>query len=255
MEIRDYLVPLHLTDFNLIDRAGYPAAVATLYGNKEARDEYFDNLRKSGDDAVLEAVQHEREEIIRLGSEPACQASYIKQLLDESVACYVACKESGGASFPDYIGALILDDVETCISLASVYRQKCKTEEQARRAKAEAEEKAFCDKKNHLSEQMIQDAICIIKEGGILQNQTLKFYRSRYSCSAYSIVNYLMRKYGVGVPLRTQGWINDKLLSVTIENGKCEYLQYMRAKGTQCSQRFFDCMDELIRHVNAETEA
>ena len=67
-EIRDYLVPLRITDFYLIDHAGYPAAVAELYGNKDARNDYFDNLRKSGDDAVLEAVRRERERIMLLGS-------------------------------------------------------------------------------------------------------------------------------------------------------------------------------------------
>lgn len=107
---------------------------------------------------------------------------------------------------------------------------------------------------NRLSEQAVQEAIRTIKDGGVLQNQTVKFYRSRYRCNAFSIVNYLMRKYGVNVPLRTQGWINEKLTSVTIENGKCEHLRYMRAKGAQCSQRFFDCMSELIHNVCAETE-
>ena len=34
-EIRDYLVPLRITDFYLIDHAGYPVAVAELYGNKQ----------------------------------------------------------------------------------------------------------------------------------------------------------------------------------------------------------------------------
>lgn len=86
-EIRDYLVPLRITDFYLIDHAGYPAAVAELYGNKDARNDYFDNLRKSGDDAVLEAVRRERERIMLLGSDPACQASYIKKLFDNNVAC------------------------------------------------------------------------------------------------------------------------------------------------------------------------
>lgn len=120
--------------------------------------------------------------------------------------------------------------------------------------KAEAEERAFCEEQNRLSEQAVQEAIRTIKDGGVLQNQTVKFYRSRYRCNAFSIVNYLMRKYGVNVPLRTQGWINEKLTSVTIENGKCEHLRYMRAKGAQCSQRFFDCMSELIHNVCAETE-
>lgn len=67
-EIRDYLVPLRITDFYLIDHAGYPAAVAELYGNKDARNDYFDNLRKSGDDAVLEAVRRERERIMLLAA-------------------------------------------------------------------------------------------------------------------------------------------------------------------------------------------
>lgn len=134
------------------------------------------------------------------------------------------------------------------------YRKKEDEVAKERRTKAEAEERAFCEEQNRLSEQAVQEAIRTIKDGGVLQNQTVKFYRSRYRCNAFSIVNYLMRKYGVNVPLRTQGWINEKLTSVTIENGKCEHLRYMRAKGAQCSQRFFDCMSELIHNVCAETE-
>ena len=246
--------PLHITDYNLIDHAGYPAAVAELYGNKDARNEYFDNLRKSGDDAVLEAIQREREKIMLLGSDPACQASYIKKLFDNNVACFAASKENGGESFPDYVGALILGELDKCIALSAVYPKKEDEVANARRAKAEAEDKAFCEEQNRLSEQAVQEAIRTIKNGGVLQNQTIKFYRSRYSCSAFSIVNYLMRQYGVNVPLRTQGWINEKLTSVTIENGKCEHLRYMRSKGAQCSQRFFDCMNELIHKVCEEME-
>ena len=83
---------------------------------------------------------------------------------------------------------------------------------------------------------------------------SISLYKSRYDSSTYSIVNHLMRRYQVDVPLRTQGWINDKLISVTIENGKCEHLRYMRSKGAQCSQKIFDCMHELILKVCSETE-
>ena len=75
VEIRDYLVPMRITEFYLIDHAGYPAAVAELYGGKDARNEYFENLRKLGDNAVLEAVHREREKIMLLGSDPVCQAA------------------------------------------------------------------------------------------------------------------------------------------------------------------------------------
>lgn len=119
-------------------------------------------------------------------------------------------------------------------------------------AQREAEDQAFVAEQNAEAEQIVNKALDILRNGGKLENQTVIFYESRYNSSSYSIVNYLMRKYGVNVPIRTQGWINGKLVSAKIEDGKCEHLQYYRAKGTQCSQKFFDCMNELIAKVNAE---
>ena len=66
------------------------------------------------------------------------------------------------------------------------------------------------------------------------------------------IVLFLMRRYKVGVPLRTQGWICSKLANVTIKDGRCGGLQYYKAKGAACSQRFFDCMNELVQKVIQE---
>lgn len=119
-------------------------------------------------------------------------------------------------------------------------------------AQREAEDQAFVAERNTEAEQIMNKALDILRNGGKLENQTVTFYESRYNSSSYSIVNYLMRKYGVNVPIRTQGWINEKLVSAKIEDGKCEHLQYYRAKGAQCSQKFFDCMNELITKVNAE---
>ena len=67
-----------------------------------------------------------------------------------------------------------------------------------------------------------------------------------------SIVLFLMRRYKVDVPLRTQGWICSKLANVTIKDGRCDGLQYYKAKGVACSQRFFDCMNELVQKVIQE---
>ena len=119
-------------------------------------------------------------------------------------------------------------------------------------AQREAEDQAFVAERNAEAEQIVNKALDILRNGGKLENQTVAFYESRYNSSSYSIVNYLMRKYGVNVPIRTQGWINEKLVSAKIEDGKCEHLQYYKAKGAQCSQKFFDCMNELIAKVNAE---
>lgn len=119
-------------------------------------------------------------------------------------------------------------------------------------AQREAEDQAFIAAQNAEAEQTVNKAMEILRNGGKLDNDTVTFYESRYEHSSYSIVNYLMRKYGVNVPIRTQGWINEKLVSAEIENGKCENLQYYKAKGAQCSQKFFECIYELITAVKAE---
>lgn len=255
VEIGEYLAPLRMTEYSLIDHCGYLAATEELYGGKDKRSEYFNQLRDSSpnwEQATSAAIALENERIQQLGSDPARQADYIKSIMDQHVSTYLASKESCGQSFPDFIGALVLDDLFMCQSLSFVYRQKIYAEEQARKAKAEAEEKARKEEQNRVSKQAVQDAIHTIQNGGVLENKTVKFYLRYYSDGPCSIVNYLMRKYQVYVPARTQGWISDKLVSVTIENGRCEHLKYMRAKGGQCSQRFFDCMNELIQKVTTE---
>lgn len=67
-----------------------------------------------------------------------------------------------------------------------------------------------------------------------------------------SLMAILAEEYKVGVPLRTQGWICSKLANVTIKDGRCDGLQYYKAKGAACSQRFFDCMNELVQKVIQE---
>lgn len=97
----------------------------------------------------------------------------------------------------------------------------------------------------------MQEALRTIREGGVLQNDTVEFYRSRHDSSACSIFLYLMRQYQVDVPLRTQGWINERLANATIADGRCSHLQFWGHRRDRASQRFIDCMNELIRAVAA----
>lgn len=252
VELHGYLATLRTTDYYLIDRCGYKAMVAALYGGEDKREQYFDGLRRSGgDEAVLEVLRQEEQKIQELGRDPACQADYIKAILDGHVSTYLASKESGGETFPDYIGALVLDELPKCRELSTIYKVKCREKEQERKAKADAEDRAYCRERNQLAEQQVQDAIRIIREGGVLRNDTVEFYRSRHDSSACSIFLYLMRQYQVDVPLRTQGWITSKLAAATIADGRCSHLQFWGRKSDRASQRFVVCMNELIRAIAA----
>ena len=252
MELHGYLATLRTTDYYLVDRCGYKAMVAALYGGEDKREQYFDGLRRSGgDEAVLEVLRQEEQKIQELGCDPARQADYIKAILDGHVSTYLASKANGGETFPDFIGALVLDELPTCRELSAIYQGKCREREQECKAKADAEDRAYCRERNQLAEQQVQEALRVIREGGVLQNDTVEFYRSRHDSSACSIFLYLMRRYQVDVPLRTQGWINERLANATIADGRCSHLQFWGTKKDRASQRFVDCMNQLIHAVAA----
>ena len=253
VEINGYLATLGMTDFHLTDVCGFEPAAQKLYGGKEKRGAWFNALRESGgSDAVSAAAAEERKEIERCGGEPARQTEYIQNLLNGHVSTYLKAKENGGQTFPDFIGALVLNDLARCAELSVTYQAKRQAEDEARRARAAEEAKAYCAEKNRLAEQMVSAALQVIREGGILKNESVIFYQERHNFKEYSIFNYLMRQYRVEVPLRTQGWINDKLSSATIRDGRCVSLRYLRAKNARGSQKFFECMNALIRAVTAQ---
>ena len=252
IELDKYLAPLYITDFYLINHCGFQATVEALYGDEGKRTKTINSLRLSvGDIAVLETLKLEGEKIQELGQNPAHQADYIKSILDSHISTYLTAKESGGETFPDFIGALVLGELPACVQLSAAYKARSKIRAQERMAKADAENKAYCEERNCQAEQQVQDALRVIREGGVLHNDTVEFFRNRYDSSSCSIILYLMRRYQVNVPLRTQGWINERLTNATITDGRCSQLQFRGNKRSKCSSRFFDCMNELIHAVTA----
>jgi len=254
VEIGEYLAPLGMTDFALVDHCGYSAAADLLYGGMEGRRKYFNDLRESGeDDAIAKAIDREREEIVRLGSDPGRQTNYIKSVLDGHVSAYLTSKSNGGESFPDFIGAAVLDETANCAELSAIYRENREIMDRVRKEQIEAEDRAYCEEKNWEANQAVDEAVLIIKGGGVLQNSMVRFYRGRHEHSDYSIVSYLFRLYKIDVPLRTQGWFNHKLVNVTINEGKCTQLQYQQSKGGRCTQKIFDYINELLHAVNTDS--
>ena len=255
VEINGYLLPLDMTDFRLVKHCGFETMVKKLYGGDEERDRHFDSLRQSGTEAeILAELKKEDKLVEQYGADPVCQAECIQSMLEKGVNTYLESKENGGQTFPDFKGALVLDELAMCVQLSAVYKAKRQAENEAWRARAAEEEKAFCEERNREAEQTVSDALQVIRDGGVLENTQVTFYRSRYDSSSYSIVNYLMRQYQVDVPLRTRGWINDRLCSAVIKDGRCGSLQYWRSKGGRGSQKFFECMNDLIRAAKARTQ-
>ena len=103
---------------------------------------------------------------------------------------------------------------------------------------------------NTEKEKAVGAALQIIRNGGTLQNNSLCYYKEDGSLVETSLILYLMREYHVNVPLRTQGWIKERLASATVQEDFCGSVTYYRARKSQCSQKFFDCMRDLITAVH-----
>ena len=65
-----------------------------------------------------------------------------------------------------------------------------------------------------------------------------------------SILLYLMDRYGIKVPIKTQGWFNQKLAFVKWNDGEITY-SYYKTKGTNGSQTAFKYLRMLEEVVNA----
>ena len=251
-EIRGYLVPLGMTEYRLTERCGYLPAMQELYGGAEHRKAFFDHLQGM---TIGEAVAIEDAAISRLGKDASRQADFIHSILKEHLARYTVSKENGGETFPDYIGALMADELDHCMQLAEVYSAHRAQKEAARREEAAEQERAHRQAVNAEKEKVVHAALQTIR-GGTLQNVSLRYYKDDGTLVETSLILYLMREYHINVPLRTQGWIKERLTTATIQEDFCGSVTYYRAKKSPCSQKFFDCMRELIQAVHdAKKEA
>ena len=128
-------------------------------------------------------------------------------------------------------------------------REEQRAAEQAAREQTDA---AYVAEKNREAQAKVDAAAQILRNDGILANVDIAIYRSRYDRRVYSVVNHLMRRYGIKVPLRTQGWINDKLATATIRDGVCAHVQYRKTKNGKGSQAVFGYMTELAQAARKE---
>lgn len=245
-----------MTEYFLTEHCGYLPAMQELYGGAEHRRTYFDSLQKS---AIEEAVAIERTVIYHLGKESPRQADYIHGILNEHLMRYTASKESEGKTFPDYIGALMADELDHCVQLSEIYRSLKQQENEIRQAQIAEQDRMYQQSVNTEKEKAVGAALQIIRSGGTLKNDTLCYYKDDGSFIETSLILYLMREYHIDVPLRTQGWIKERLASATVQEDFCGSVAYYRAKKSPCSQKFFGCMRELIAAVQqiktAEKEA
>lgn len=143
--------------------------------------------------------------------------------------------------------------VDKCIIARKRYLE---TQEQLKRERAErklVEDQTYVNQKNQEADQAVQDAVQILKNDGRLINNTIEIFRSRYDNSTYSIINYIARLYGAKIPIRTQGWINQSLAEITVENGRMVGGKMLHGKTqSKTIYKYINMLIEAVRNTDSD---
>ena len=232
VEVNNYLVPVNLTEWDLIEHLGFVRMCVEMYGTQEDRARVWQ--RSSGDEVNR---LHELEEpvILRHGSDPARQADYIHKFLSEHVRYYIDARDNGG-TFADFTGAAVLGELGKCAELSAKRRAEREAEEEAARRESEEQEAKERAEQEEQHRQEIKKAEEIFSRGGLRKDGAL-------------LVD-LADRHGVKIPLRTRGWILNSFAqcSIAIIDGAPRYsVRYYKRNSGTGSTKIYD----IIRQVRA----
>lgn len=119
---------------------------------------------------------------------------------------------------------VILDKLELAKHYAEYRENRIKTREEKEakeRAEREAMERIAEEKHKAEVQKIIDNAEANIFSQTEVDNKEV---------DGVSVINLLMRKYEINVPLRTQGWINTKLAKIVFSDGKISYKFYGKSQ-------------------------
>ena len=151
----------------------------------------------------------------------------------------------------EYLKYICPSLIDACWESRKAFAQKHEQIRQERKAQEDAEDQKYATECNTEMKKQIVAAYEVIRNGGTLENSDVLIYESRYNSHTYKIVNYLFRQNGVNCPIKTQGWINDKLIRVIISPEGAVNVQFWKSKNGKCSEKVFDCLLKLVQIVRA----
>lgn len=139
------------------------------------------------------------------------------------------------------------DRVETYQRARLDYLAELERKRAERQAALMAEETKRMYEKNEAAQRAVDQAMEVMRSDGKLLNECITICRAAYTSSDYKLVNYIARQLGVDIPLKVQGWINSKLVSVEIKGGRVNSFSYYGKP----SKTFAHYMEQMIGLVRA----
>lgn len=121
-------------------------------------------------------------------------------------------------------------------------------ERNEREVKREAEEQSYVEEQNKKAEEIISQAEQAIINKQNVQNKDVTIYKSKYESNTTSLILYLMKKHNINIPLKTQGWINRALTTITYDEEGDNY-GYRYYNSSADSTTFYKYLNQLILKI------
>ena len=121
---------------------------------------------------------------------------------------------------------------------------RAKQDERRRQEEAErnAREQAEHDAENAKSFEKINKAIEVFKTSGRIENDEITVWTSPDDYKDYTVITYLLDKYGIKCPIKTRGYIINSICTVKINEDYS--ISYSRLNKT-ISNKAFEVLEEL----------
>lgn len=237
----EWLVMTGLTEHQLEEKAGYEHLNREWYGDFAGRQKYFDEHFYNGreyeeyKDLVNEHLKKEDEFIQASLTDESIQEKLLDSYIDKAITSYIDTRDSNG-TFPDFIGALFVGELDKCEELAQIRKQKKQEEYNKRREEAEKQRQQKEEEEKQAELAAMHEAERVFKDGGSIKDG--------------DIIVKLADKYNINIPLRTKGWILNDLAECTItEDGGVSYRYWKRTKNSRGSQKAFDILYDIHKAI------
>lgn len=242
IEANDYLVPCGLTEYNLEFRSGYAHIVSEWYGSKEGRNEFYRKIRNGKgyeeyNPQIEEQIAKENKAIIAYGKDVDVQAEYLKKtFIDPVIESYIDARDKGG-KFASFQGAAFLGEVERCYEINKAFKSEREKDEATKRAEQVEKEKKEVEALAAAELAKIKETEKIFVNGGTITDSKL--------------IVKIADQYGINIPIRTRGWMLNRLAECIIKDDggmSCRYWKSKTGKGSQkVYDILFDIRDSLLR--------
>lgn len=236
----EYLVPSGLTEFYLEQQIGWEQLVKSWYGDRVARARYIDELKKDktweeGSKLVEARLAEEKLFVDEQGKNEQAQAEYIKAMFDKRITTYIDARDNGGM-YVDFVGAALIGDIDRCLEVSAVVKEKrAVIEAQKRKERMEKEQKER-EEREQKEHDAIMEAEEILKNGGKI--------------TSGEMLVKIADKHGITIPIRTRGWILKSLAEFNVDGSSMSY-RYWKTKNGRGSDKVYEVVGAIRRSLTA----